>query len=330
MTFGQRLRELRKAKGMTQRELSQETGISFAYVSKLETGVMLPPRQNVILALAKAFGADNADTDELFGLAKKMPPDLLKHVDTEMIKMLRSLMDEEETPAHELATLRRRVPELQASGTQSMQLKKRPGRQGDAFRALVENSPDGIVILGSELEVIYENRSATQILGYELGEFVGRDTLGVIHPDDLSRAAHGLTRMIQTPGDASTSRAQLRVRHKDGTWRVIDAVTNNLLHNPAVRGIIIHFRKISRRFRDEGATAEAEAVSAMAKEYHLTKSEHRVLTLIAEGRSNPQIAEQLVVSPSTVRFHASNIIWKLGATSRTEAAAIAVRRHLVP
>jgi DNA-binding NarL/FixJ family response regulator len=67
----------------------------------------------------------------------------------------------------------------------------------------------------------------------------------------------------------------------------------------------------------------------MAKEYRLTDSEHRVLTLIAEGQSNPQIAEQLVVSPSTVRFHVSGILRKLGVTSRCEAAAIAVRCRLV-
>jgi len=326
MTFGQRLRELRKAKGITQRELAQKTGISFAYVSKLETGVMPPPRQKIILALAKVLGANNADTDELFGLAKKMPSDLLKDVDTQMIRMLRSLQHGEETPAHELATLRR-IAELQASETQGTWLKEPPGRQEDTFRALVENSPDGIVILGSELEVIYENPSAARILGYESGEFVDKDALGPIHPDDMFKAAHGLTKLAQTPG--GTDRGQFRVRHKDGTWRVIDAVGNNLLHNPAVKGIIVAIREISRRFRDEAAWAEAAAASAMAKEYHLTESEHRILTLIAEGQSNPQIAEQLVVSPSTVRFHVSSILRKLGVTSRTEAAAIAVRRHLV-
>ena len=330
MTFGQRLRELRKAKGMTQRELAQKTGISFAYVSKLETGVMPPPRQKIILALAKVLGANNADTDELFGLAKKMPSDLLKHVDTQMIKMLRSLKHGEETPAHELATLRRRIAELEASETQGIRLKELPGRQEDIFRALVENSPDGIVVLGTELEVIYENPSAARILGYESGEFVDKDTLGPIHPDDMFKAAHGLTKMIQTVGDTSRSHAQLRVRHKDGTWRVVDVVANNLIHNPAVKGIIVAIREISRRFRDEGTWVEAAAASAMAKEYHLTASEHRVLTLIAEGQSNPQIAEQLVVSPFTVRFHVTNILRKLGVTSRTEAAAIAVRRHLVP
>jgi PAS domain S-box-containing protein len=323
MTFGQRLRELRKAKGMTQRELAQKTGISFAYVSKLETDVMPPPRQKIILALAKVLGANNADTDELFGLARKMPSDLLKRVDTQMIEMLRSRQHGEETPAHELATLRRRIAELQASEIQ----RTRPGRQEDTFRALVENSLDGIVILGSELEVIYENPSAARILGYESGEFIGKDALGLIHPDDMSKTAHRLTKLVQTPG--GTDRGQFRVRHKDGTWRVIDAIGNNLLHNPAVKGIIVAIREISRRFRDEGTWVEAAAASAMAKEYHLTASEHRVLTLIAEGQSNPQIAEQLVVSPSTVRFHVSSILRKLGVTSRTEAAAIAVRRHLV-
>jgi PAS domain S-box-containing protein len=327
MTFGQRLRELRKAKGITQRELAQKTGISFAYVSKLETGVKTPPRQKIILALAKVLGANNADTDELFGLAKKMPPDLLKRVDTQMIRMLRFLEHEEETPVHELATLRRRLAELQASEIQRTRLEKPPGRQENTFRALVENSLDGIVILGSELEVIYENPSSARILGYESGEFVGKDALALIHPDDMFKTAHRLTKLAQTPG--YTERAQLRVRHKDGTWRVVDVVANNLLHHPAVKGIIVDIREISRRSQDEGARVEAAAASAMAKEYHLTESEHRILTLITEGQSNPQIAEQLVISPSTVRFHVSSVLRKLGVTSRTEAAAIAVRRHLV-
>jgi PAS domain S-box-containing protein len=326
MAFGQWLRELRKAKGMTQRELAQKTGISFTYVSKLETGIMSPPREKTILALAKALGANDADTDELFGLARKMPSDLLKQVDTQMISMLRSLEQREETTAHEPPTSRRRIGKSRASDTQREPLGEPLGRGEGLFRALIENSLDAIVILGSELEVLYENPIAARILGYESGEFVGKDVLGLIHPDDMSKTAHRLTKVAQTPGD--TDRAQLRMRHKDGTWRVVDAVANNLLHNPAVKGIIVSVREISGRSRREGAWVE-DVASAMAKEYHLTGSERRVLNLIAEGQSNLQIAEQLVVSPSTVRFHVSSILRKLGVTSRTEAAAIAVRCHLV-
>jgi len=329
MTFGQRLRELRQAKGMTQRELAAKSSISYAYVSKLENGVMPPPRQKVISALAKVLSISKKDTDELFGLAKKMPSDLLARVDSGMIKTLRSMKKTEEAPAHELERLKRRITELEELEMQTTRKKEQAGRQRDLFRALVESSPDGIVLLGSELEVIYENPSASRILGYAPGEFISKDTLEVIHPDDLSVAARRLTKMIQTPADAIGSHAQLRVRHKDGTWRVVDVVANNLLLNPAVKGIIIVIHKIGRRSRDQRSWAEEEEALTLAKEYHLTETEHRVLTLIAEGKSNPQIAEELVVSPSTVRFHVTSILLKLNVTSRTEAATIAVRLHLV-
>jgi NarL family two-component system response regulator LiaR len=61
----------------------------------------------------------------------------------------------------------------------------------------------------------------------------------------------------------------------------------------------------------------------------LTKRELDVLALMVDGLSNPEIAERLVVSRSTVKFHASSILSKLGASSRTEAVSIALRNNLV-
>ena len=49
---------------------------------------------------------------------------------------------------------------------------------------------------------------------------------------------------------------------------------------------------------------------------------------MVEGLTNTEIADRLVVSLSTVKTHVSSIIAKLGASTRTEAAAIAVREHL--
>ena len=63
--------------------------------------------------------------------------------------------------------------------------------------------------------------------------------------------------------------------------------------------------------------------------HDLTEREREVLALMVEGLNNPDIADRLVVSRSTVKFHVSSILSKLGVTSRTEAVALAVQSKLV-
>jgi NarL family two-component system response regulator LiaR len=61
----------------------------------------------------------------------------------------------------------------------------------------------------------------------------------------------------------------------------------------------------------------------------LSPREREVLQLMVEGLNNPDIAERLVVSRSTVKFHVSSILSKLGVSSRTEAVALALQQKLV-
>jgi NarL family two-component system response regulator LiaR len=63
--------------------------------------------------------------------------------------------------------------------------------------------------------------------------------------------------------------------------------------------------------------------------HDLTKREHEVLELMVKGLDNNEIAEMLIVSRSTVKFHVSNILSKLLVTSRTEAVVVAIQHHLV-
>jgi NarL family two-component system response regulator LiaR len=65
------------------------------------------------------------------------------------------------------------------------------------------------------------------------------------------------------------------------------------------------------------------------KVYDLTEREKEILAQMVEGLPNAAIAKKLVVSNSTVKFHVSNILSKLGVTSRTEAVALALKHHLV-
>lgn len=61
----------------------------------------------------------------------------------------------------------------------------------------------------------------------------------------------------------------------------------------------------------------------------LTEREREVLALMVEGLNNTQIAGRLSVSPSTIKSHVSNILSKLGVSSRTEAVTLALRNGLV-
>lgn len=62
----------------------------------------------------------------------------------------------------------------------------------------------------------------------------------------------------------------------------------------------------------------------------LTRRESEVLQLVAQGHSNKKVAKTLFVSERTVKFHVSSILAKLGVSNRTQAAAVARERGLIP
>ncbi len=80
MSFGERLRELRKAKGLTLRDMAAKVGVGFTYLSRVETGRMTYgdyPSDALIHRLSDAL---EADEDELLLLAEKVPERIRKRV----------------------------------------------------------------------------------------------------------------------------------------------------------------------------------------------------------------------------------------------------------
>lgn len=73
MEFGRRLRDLRKLKNVSQRDLASRVGIDFTYLSKIEGGRSAPPSEEVIRYIAQVL---DADENELINLAGKVPKDL--------------------------------------------------------------------------------------------------------------------------------------------------------------------------------------------------------------------------------------------------------------
>ena len=90
--------------------------------------------------------------------------------------------------------------------------------------------------------------------------------------------------------------------------------------DPAVAGIV------ARRMRTAGRRADGERTAAGLE--RLTSRERDVLACVARGLSNRAIAEELGMAERTARTHVSNILAKLGLTSRTQAALFAVEHNL--
>jgi len=94
-SFGQRLRELRQQLGMTLKELDARVDVNYTYLSKIETGILPPPSEKVVIRLAEVL---NADREELLLLAGILPPDIIEKLkDPKFLKRLRSRINKNST-----------------------------------------------------------------------------------------------------------------------------------------------------------------------------------------------------------------------------------------
>jgi DNA-binding CsgD family transcriptional regulator len=147
---------------------------------------------------------------------------------------------------------------------------------------------------------------------------VKRWTTATARCDEHSLAPHGAyTRYRLAQAQLSSgSRGQTKQLLRDA-----HAVARRLRAAPLERDLV----ELARRARID---LDERPAATPAQQLGLTSRETEVLSLVADGRSNGQIAEQLYISPKTASVHVSNILRKLQASTRGEAAAIAHRAGL--
>jgi len=115
----------------------------------------------------------------------------------------------------------------------------------ERFRALIENSRDGVVMTDPSGAVLYASPSATQIGGWRRDEMRGRSFVGSVHRDDRARLLDDRRRLLGTPG--AVIAGEYRFPHRDGSWLWIEMVEQNLLHHPGVGAIVTNFRDVTDR-----------------------------------------------------------------------------------
>ncbi len=123
------------------------------------------------------------------------------------------------------------------------------GRVALLFQALIRNAFDVVKVVDLQAKVIFASTSIERVMGYQPRELLGTNPLDFIHPDDLDRAIQALESVKLTGGTYHTG--AIRARHKDGSWRTMEAVLQNLVDDVDVRGIVMNYRDITERHQSE-------------------------------------------------------------------------------
>ncbi|MEP0854807.1 EAL domain-containing protein [Trichocoleus sp. DQ-U1] len=118
------------------------------------------------------------------------------------------------------------------------------------FRALIENATDIIIIVNASGQVTYVSPSVNRILGYAPDGLIGKNALTFIHPEDVLLVKQRLKNSIQNP-NVTQRLGEYRVQHRNGSWGIFEAVTTNLLNDPAVQGIVVNCHDITERKQAE-------------------------------------------------------------------------------
>jgi two-component system, chemotaxis family, CheB/CheR fusion protein len=151
----------------------------------------------------------------------------------------------------------------------------------ERFRLLIQNSFDIITIFSEDGTITYQSPSITQVLGYLPEERVHNNiiTEPIVHPEDRSVKEGMIRESIAKPGERI--RAEFRLQHKDGSYKILEAVCVNFLQDARIRGIVANYRDITERRKLE-----------QQKEEFIGIASHELKTPVTSIKAYAQILHQ--------------------------------------
>lgn len=115
----------------------------------------------------------------------------------------------------------------------------------ERFRSLVQHASDVIAVIDGDGNLTYISPSCQIVSGYAPDALTGTSLAGLMHPDDQQRVKSFIVEAAAHAG--STSPAEWRIRHRDGSWRSLEVLGTNLLADPNVGGLVLNGRDVTDR-----------------------------------------------------------------------------------
>ena len=195
------------------------------------------------------------------------------------------------------------------------------------YRAIVENSLDAVALIRQDSTTSFASASVTRVLGYRLEEFVGRSIFEFIHPDDLESSRKLFADALDSPGKPIV--AEVRCRHRDGSWRLIEVVGVNRFDDPEVRALVANYRDVThRKIAEEELKESREQLRNLSRHINAAREEERTrisreihdelgqkLTVLKMSVS--RLRQALPREPEALRSSASAILESIDGLLRT-------------
>ncbi|MEO8457178.1 MAG: PAS domain S-box protein [Chloroflexota bacterium] len=214
--------------------------------------------------------------------------------------------------------------------TRARETEESLSHQRQLMETMLDHLPVMVAMFDTNGDVVFMNREAERALGWSEKEIRGLpDAFAMLYPDPEEQRQ--MRAFILDAGGVWT---ESMVATKDGRRLPLMGLSIRVGEMLVEIGMDLTERQRvedqSRHARDEIETRVEEHIEGRAAPYGLTFRELTVLTLVASGKTDREIALTLGIGHRTVQSHISSILTKMGARVRTEVGVRAVREGIIP
>src|SRR6266516_7042202 len=135
--------------------------------------------------------------------------------------------------------------------------------QAELVAKLIENASDVIAVIDPHGTISFQSPSVGRVLGYARGELEATSVFDLVHPDDLPGAWVRMGQVLTEP--SPTRHSLIRLLHRDGSWRTLEAVGTAMFDDPLVNGIVVNARDVTDRLRLEEELRETQKMEAIGR-----------------------------------------------------------------